>query len=79
MDAQERQARKRYDNSPEGRRRIHRRRRTYIRSEAGFVKNLREIDRLRANLGSAKNSATAAALERREDASRRWANGETTR
>lgn len=64
----------------ERRRRIHRRRRTYIRSEADFGKNLREINRLRGVLASGGgNAATTAALERRESASRRWVTGETTR
>lgn len=66
-------------SSAEQRRRVRRRRRTYIKNEGDFAKNLREVERLRGRLGGAKNAATAAALERRETASRRWVNGETTR
>lgn len=51
----------------------------YIASESDWQRNLREIERLRSRLASARNGATAAALTRRENASRRWVTGETTR
>jgi hypothetical protein len=61
----------------EKRRRERRRRRTYSHSEASFQRNLREIDRLRRE--DRGHGSTAAAIERREAASRRWVTGETTR
>lgn len=56
-----------------------RRRNRYIKSEAGFAANLREIGRLRERLAVAKNASTARALERREEASLAWVNGECVR
>ena len=63
----------------ECRRRRARRFNKYVRSEAGFRRNLLEIGRLRERLATARNASTAAALERREAASRQWVNGETAR
>jgi hypothetical protein len=58
---------------------VSRRRNVYIRSEAGFASNLREIGRLRERLGASKNASTARALKRREEASLSWVNGECRR